>query len=783
MVAGLALAGCPEGKDADKSSAKETTQETNEPKATPSDTPVAQPPSSSQRHTHLDLVALAHLADFDHQGLRIRFGTTARLKYTNGNWNSGFASDGRDQSVAYSQFGKMGRIYFPVEQPTALRLRMRVKPIGATRLMAFLNGNELEGAAVAPGEGDDGFRTVDIAAPEASIRKGENYLLLRGDATRKVGRDDVSFAISAMHIAPEGASKSDELAPELVSEVKQGRENRQGIRLPEASQASFHFEVPSNAKLTFRVSPATETSNQLTAKVRVDPSVGAAAELFSQLVTDGGGLSQVSLAPFAGRVVRLSLVVEPRSKMGARRDAAIWSDVRVEVPPHKARPPEAPAKNVIVLVIDTLRADKLKPYRRQTRVRTPALNEVARAGVVFENAQSPENWTKPACASMLTSLHPSTHQTQGDRSKLPESVLTLGEVYQKAGFQTASFIANGYVSDAFGFKQGWHHYTNYIRERKNTNASNVFGEAATWIEQHKDERFFAYIQTIDPHVPYDPPDKFLKLYDDRDDYDGQIKNRRTHLLLEDAKRNPPKVVFTESDKKRLEALYDGEISYHDSEFKKFLAKLESLGLADNTIIVVTSDHGEELEDHGSWGHGHSVYQELLHVPLIVRWPKGIAEGQRVTDVVSTMHIGPTVLEATGVDVPAEFEGRSLMGHVTGQPPRGPFVAFSEFQDNRRVIRAGDYKLIIRANLTYTMFDLGQDPKEQTELDGRKNSIAMRYLRVLSGQFLGATDRGRWLLGGGTKKSHQAKEEMDSTLCRQLVALGYMDCLEQFPDSD
>ena len=175
----------------------------------------------------------------------------------------------------------------------------------------------------------------------------------------------------------------------------------------------------------------------------------------------------------------------------------------------------------------------------------------------------------------------------------------------------------------------------------------MFGEAEGWIEKNRDGRFFVYIQTIDPHVPYDPPAKFLEMYDP-EPYSGQVQNRRTHLMLDDAKKNPKKYAFTKRDKERIEALHDGEISYHDEYFGKFLAKLRELGLDENTIIVVTSDHGEEFQEHGSWGHGHSVYQELLGVPLLFRWPGVIPANARVAPVVSTLDIGPTVLEATGV---------------------------------------------------------------------------------------------------------------------------------------
>jgi arylsulfatase A-like enzyme len=328
----------------------------------------------------------------------------------------------------------------------------------------------------------------------------------------------------------------------------------------------------------------------------------------------------------------------------------------------------------------------------------------------------------------------------------------LSEHLKGEGFATGGFIANGYVSDRFGFDQGWDDYTNYIREEKSTEAKDVFDDAGNWIEAHKDERFFAYIQTIDPHVPYDPPGKYLQMYDPSE-YTGQIRPRMTGDLLEKAKRNPPQVVFDASDKRRLKALHDGEITKHDHFFGAFLERLSKLGLADDTLIVVTSDHGEEFDDHGSWGHGHSVYQELLHVPLMFRLPNRLPAGTKVGNAVSTLDISATVTDLLGVPGMAHNEGHALVGLMLGEAPSQPSVAFSDFQDDRRVITTGRWKLILRGNLTSTMFDLVADPMEEKQLDASAFPIGRRYSRMLLGQFLGASNRGDWLSAeqkGGTQ---------------------------------
>jgi len=740
---------------------------TDEPVADTAAVPVTTSPEAelpSGGAVYQDLSALLHLADvYDPAGLFIDFGITGRLKYTNGNWNSGWLGESREAGATVSTFGKTARLYVPVESKRPMQLRFRAKPYATGAIIAYVNGKTVGEARV---NAQAGFEEIVIPVSEDALVLGENAIMLRATRTAPVEGKSRSLAVDWLVLEPKGGARE---APRGVTKsIIEAGTARDAITLVPGATVDWFIEVPAGGSLSFASASSGGGTGSLSLEVKSDRSRTSRRIEASKAWHD----QRIPLERLSGQLARVRF----RNEGGT--DVAL-SDVRVL---RRASPPvqiDEPARNVVVLLIDTLRASKLQAYYPKSRVKTPAIDAFVEQGALFERAQSPENWTKPSVASVLTSLHPATHRTKQDASKLPRSALMLSEVYKKAGFKTASFIANGYVSNAFGFDQGWDHYTNYIRERRNTNASNVFSEAESWIEKNKQDRFFVYIQTIDPHVPYDPPDKFLKMYDVKP-YGGQVKNRRTHLMLDEAKKNPKKYKFTARDKERIEALHDGEISYHDEFFGRFLAKLEALGLDENTIVVVTSDHGEEFQEHGSWGHGHSVYQELLGVPLLFRWPGAIPADLRVDPVVSTMDIGPTVLEATGVPIPSDFEGRSLLGFMRGDWPPAPYVAFSDFLDHRRVIRGGDWKLIIRGNLTQVIFDLGNDYWEQTELDGRENPIAQRYLRTLHGQFLGASDRGRWLASdpgasGSAKKPglKQEKQQMTPELCKQLVALGYI----------
>ena len=725
----------------------------------------AKPDPFAGLQTHMDLTELRHLAEVRDGGWYIDFGTPAQSKYTVGDWRSGWVGKGADGDATYAYVGMRGRVYFGADRPESLVARVRLRPHGTNALPPYLNNKQLKSVHLGKG---DGFAEYDIELPQEHVTTGENYLLLTFGGTTPVDGQDVSVAVDSIWIGSEAELASGARPPAydtMVANVRVGDEERQAVALSRSSTLRYHVLVPKEGMLGFGVGVEGESEAPFTVEVSADgePSV----ELLAGSATSTWSDQKADLSRFAGRTVRIDLRAE-----GSGAGRVAWNSPRLLVPERAARTLD-PAKNVVVLVVDTLRADKLRPFNPETRVETPSIDRFASEGVVFELAQAPENWTKPSVASILTGLHPQTHQQKTGDAALPGSAVLLSEHLKDNGFATGSFIANGYVSDRFGFDQGWDDYTNYIREGGSTEAKDVFDAAGNWIEAHKEERFFAYIQTIDPHVPYDPPGEFVRMYDPSE-YDGQVRPRMTGDLLEKAKRKPPEVVFDARDKRRIEALHDGEITQHDGFFGAFLERLAELGLSDDTLVVVTSDHGEEFNDHGSWGHGHSVYQELLHVPLMFRLPNRLPPGAKIGDAVSTLDISSTVTELLGVPPMAQNDGHPLVGLMLGEALTRPAVAFSDFQDDRRVITTVRWKLILRGNLTSTMFDLEKDPKEQVELDASAFPVGRRYARMLLGQFLGATSRGDWLSAeqkGGTQLERE-NAEMDDTIRDQLRALGY-----------
>lgn len=762
-MAALTLAGCFGGKkDASEGSASgETVQAEGAEKKSAE----ARPDVFAGHDLRLDLLSISHLAEVHRDGLFIDFGTPSQRAFTFGNWNTGWLKEGADGETTYARVGLRGRIYFNADEKRAHRVRIRMKSNGTRAMTAYINNSM--GPSIQLG---DGFREYDFTLPADKVKVGENYLLLVFGGTQPLAGEDVAASVDWMRIAPVDAfSDEDYLAPAhdtRVSAVRLEGETKRAYIARRPLETRLYVDVPEGGKLAFSL--GFEGEGSAPALVRVQTDAHPAETVFEGEAKGAFSDHLIDLSKFGGHIARIDFIA-PGS--GAGRVAFAEPRLMVESP-EIIRATKTP-KNVVVLLIDTLRADRLKPYTPSSRVKTPMLDEIAEKGTVFEWGLSVENWTKPSVASLLTGLFPQTHGARRMESVLGQKAYLLSEHLKANGFATGSFIANGYVSDRFGFDQGWDHYTNFIRERKNTDAEHVFREAADWIEAKKGERFFAYVHTIDPHVPYDPPDEFLKMYDARN-YDGQVRNRLTPRLLEDAKRSNPTVVFNESDKIRLNALYDGEITYHDHHFAKFIERLKAMGVYEDTLIVISSDHGEEFDDHGSWGHGHSVYNELLHVPLIYHFPGQIPEGLRVKDFVSTGSIAATVSDLMGAPPMPDVEIPSVAAYFIGTKPARPAIAFSEFMDDRRVATAAGVKLIVRGNLTSSLFDLRKDPGEKQQLSVSDLPIAGRYLRQMLSLYSGATDRARWLEGGeGSGQSIDSEnQELDDTTRAQLEALGY-----------
>jgi arylsulfatase A-like enzyme/uncharacterized membrane protein YbhN (UPF0104 family) len=464
---------------------------------------------------------------------------------------------------------------------------------------------------------------------------------------------------------------------------------------------------------------------------------------------------------------------------------------QVARPSQRSTPPPASAAlanrpNVILVMVDTLRADHLSCYGG-AYVQTPNLCRVATDGGTIFSGFSHASWTKPATASLLTSLVPSSHQAMSKPAQLPGEIETLAEAMKSAGYATGAFVSNTNLTEAFGFAQGFdeYHYMgpDYLFGAVESSSKlllyQIFrrvyfmfvpglrfgdfyqdsqvmnGAAFEWLDRHAQSRFFLFMHYMDPHDPYfEHP------------YNSKAVDRATN-------QHPPA-----SEAKRMHELYVGEIAYLDGNFGKFLAKLESLGIYENAVIALVADHGEEFHEHGGFWHGLTLYDEQIHVPLLVKWPKG--SPQAVTpdargEPARIIDVAPTLLAQAGAQVPPAMQGIDLAVPPASRLP-GERMVFAEEDHEGNVLRAVRTKTWkwIEANpgnprglAERELFRVETDPLEQENVAAQEPGLAAEMSRQAVA-FEEAAKAGK--IGEAKAASISAEE------CEQLKQLGYVqDC--------
>jgi len=706
----------------------------------------AEPPADAPTRVVLDLAAHVTRAEVRRgAALIMDLGTPGDGKYTLGGWRTRTGpSRTFDGSDAVVFPGVTGKIILPLDTTGPRTVSVRARAFGDGRLTLYVDEQTVAHATL-PRDGS--FAVVTAQVPSELATEGEHWLQLRVSSTGAApGAGTAGLAVDWVVVAPAGEADAGELPPP-PRDLARTVDGVPTLVLPDGITLSYAVEVPRGA----RIGATTSGRGSVTVTAHRD---GAAAQVLGSSDPAGGPFA-IDLSAFAGEVVRLDLTAHGDVTLGRPAIAARERRASHPVPTR--------SRNVLVYLVDTVRADKLRPWRPTTRVATPGLDAWARTAVLVERGQSQENWTKPSVATLLSGLLPWHHGATAEEAVLPGSVRMLSEHLRDRGFHTGAFIANGFCSDRFGFQQGWSTWRNYIREGRRTQASFVAADVLEWLDARPQDRpFFLYVHTIDPHVPYIPPDDVLARYDP-DPYDGPVDFRRDRETLEKIKSG--RLRIGERDRRRLEALYDGEITYHDVHFASIVEGLERRGIADDTVVVFTSDHGEEFFDHGSVGHGHSVWQELLHVPLLVRVP-GLVDAPPVREPVGLVDVMPTVLEALGVEPPQGIDGRSFLPLLRGETETAPRVVVSGFMNGWRTAVAGKYKIVQRTDAQVSLYDLDADPGETHDL-APESRVAVRYLRGL----LGLALAGQLGAAGAVHRGERAV--IDAETEAQLRALGYV----------
>ncbi len=425
-----------------------------------------------------------------------------------------------------------------------------------------------------------------------------------------------------------------------------------------------------------------------------------------------------------------------------------------------------PHPNVLLYIVDTVRADHIGLYGYEPEI-SPRVDAFADRSIAFMDAVAQTPWTRASVASILTGLYPDNHHTNTGDEKLAKEFVTLAEVLSEKGYETAALVTNGNLAPEFDLGQGFQTYV-HLKERGvevHRRAAELHEEAISWLDERSKERpFFLYLHATDPHAPYTPPFEY------QEEFAPNLRYPEARSLEVIAGLFKGERQADDDLRNDLISLYDAEIAYWDHEFGNLLDHLENAGLADNTIVVLVSDHGEEFAEHGRWQHSTSVHSELIQVPFVIRLPLEWGAGTQVTSPVQHVDIFPTLLDLLGIsgeEVKVQLDGRSLVSDITGAEVAVTDVR-SSLRTRSRIIAdcvvGSRFKLIRHWSdnepTSHLLFDRAHDPGELRDI-ARHNPIAVEFFR-------------RQLSSVAIDPGSLPRAEMESETRDALKALGYID---------
>ncbi len=451
-------------------------------------------------------------------------------------------------------------------------------------------------------------------------------------------------------------------------------------------------------------------------------------------------------------------------------------------------------RKVLLLTVDTLRADALSCYS-ENGVSTPNLDHLATDSVLFRAAYSASSWTLPSLSSLLTGLPPRVHQVYLMESRIAPEFPTIPAALSEAGYATAAVVVNPLITRAAGFSRGFDEYAFHQDEwpqnepvgrkilrkalpgRFQTSTEMLTQTAIKWLEENHERDFFLWLHYFDPHDPFAPPEEFwpeqrppdLRWWADSGDPSGHTTRGG---LLETVRGGWQ---LSQRERSWIRLLYGSEVRYVDHSIGRIITKLKELGLYDELLLIFTSDHGEEFWDHGSMGHGHAMYEEVLRIPLMVKLPNSSQAGELATRV-TNLAVPKTILDLCGVAYQSDcYAPPSLVSYLNagGTSPGGSAstvlssgTCYYEPQD---AYIANDEKLIFKNESgSEKVFNLAEDPGETRSLSWTEPELSGKLRRALEQQNA-RLDEVRKCFA----PSASANDSIDQRRLERLKALGYL----------
>lgn len=658
----------------------------------------------------IDLHASRPLMDVYRRGaLVMDAGSASFAKYVDGgmrrDWHRGLhLADTSGQSRSASAVrGLAAELYFPLDADEGgilrtggkVDIRFTVLPAVDNQLVSvFLNEQKLGDLRMEKRV----WKSRSMSAPAAALREGENKLRFYFRSTGELGGHKSAAAFSTFVV---GSSLRDEPVFH-AGPVVSGGERRNALQVHAASRLSAYLLVPASpCQLQFSVIGKGKAS----VRVRAQGDAGS-AELWSEpSLKQEWTSAAVPLHAHRGQIVRLDFLSE---------DALAWASLRVtrdreqeEAGNQKKQARQWPAPDhIIVWSVASLRSDRLRSKVGR------AFRRFAEQGFYIREAQASVPAAGGAHASAMTGQ-------LRVRSSIPDSQQTLAERLQEAGYATALISGNGFVNEAAGYAQGFDHYDNPMRRQHHYGAKTLWRQARRFLDKHKGQRSFVHIVTVEPHLPYRPSEDSLQR---AWPLPAPFPPAKTLSLGEQIAKG--RRVMTTNEQSYVRALYDASVDDNGEAFASMLEGVEELSLQGTVAIILSGDHGEQLWERGTFGHGASLYQESLQVPLAIH-AAGL-QGLRPPRRGSSVDLYPTILDLAGLEPGPQAQGLSLLGNAAQLDTR-PIMAGTH--NGSRSVRWGRYKLIHPIGGGLELYDLEADPAEQKELSG-DTAVVTRALRIV-----------------------------------------------------
>jgi len=424
--------------------------------------------------------------------------------------------------------------------------------------------------------------------------------------------------------------------------------------------------------------------------------------------------------------------------------------------PVSCSPTDPAPRSVLLLSIDTLRADRLGCYGYD-RPTSPFLDGLARQGVVYENVVAQSPWTLPSHTSMLTGLLPHRHGVTSGDKRLARSLPTLQRLLGGQGLTTGAIINSRFLGDRHGLSTGFEHVE--LLSEKPQGGPDVFDRALDWLGSQGAQPFFLFLHTYHVHSDYSPGPVYRQQL--VDPYDGEADGSTAQLqAFRRGERS-----FDARDMEHISQLYDAEVRELDDLLKGFFTELEAMGLLDETLLIVTSDHGEQFLEHGDVLHGRSLFRESLSIPMLLVGPS-VPAGRRVDDLVMLVDVLPTITGRFGLASPATCDGIDLAQLWAPNDVHRWALAGADHNNvvpgMRSMLRDERFKLMVDdAAGTHALYDLQTDPGELSDVSAERSELAEHMLSVLR--------RLTSELGESEQAAPQTAEDL-----RALQELGYFD---------